>query len=59
MRDGVLWLKKRILGRTGHKSTLIALGGAIFIYPISRREVDAFIRLALDQEPHRRGAHIW
>lgn len=41
-------MEKRTLGRTGHKSTLIALGGAIFIYPISHAEEDAFIRLALD-----------
>lgn len=41
-------MEKRTLGRTGHKSTLIALGGAIFIYPISDAEEDAFIRFALD-----------
>lgn len=41
-------MEKRTLGRTGHKSTLITLGGAIFIYPISDAEEDAFIRLALD-----------
>jgi len=41
-------MEKRVLGRTGHKSTLISLGGAIFIYPVSRAEEDAFITLALD-----------
>ncbi len=41
-------MKKRILGRTRHKSTLISLGGAVFIYPVSRREGDEFIKYALD-----------
>ena len=43
-----LKMEKRTLGRTGHKSTLITLGGAIFIYPISNAEENAFIRFALD-----------
>jgi predicted aldo/keto reductase-like oxidoreductase len=41
-------MEKRNLGRTGHKSTLITLGGAIFMYPISDAEEKAFIRFALD-----------
>lgn len=41
-------MKKRILGRTGHKSTLITLGGAIFMYPISRQEEEDYIRFVLD-----------
>ena len=41
-------MEKRILGRTGHKSTLIALGGAS-ARPTTRREVDAFIIFALDR----------
>ena len=41
-------MKKRILGRTGHRSTLISLGGAIFIYPISRQEEEDYIRFVLD-----------
>ena len=36
-----------MLGRTGHKSTLITLGGAS-LRPTTRRESDAFIKLALD-----------
>jgi len=40
-------MEKRILGRTGHKSTLITLGGAS-ARPTTRRESDAFIKLALD-----------
>ncbi|MGD0330634.1 MAG: aldo/keto reductase [Nitrososphaeria archaeon] len=40
-------MEKRILGRTGHKSTLITLGGAS-VRPTTRKESDAFIKLALD-----------
>jgi aryl-alcohol dehydrogenase-like predicted oxidoreductase len=40
-------MEKRILGRTGHKSTLITLGGAS-ARPTTRRESDALIKLALD-----------
>lgn len=40
-------MEKRILGRTGHKSTLITLGGAS-ARPTTRKESDAFIKLALD-----------
>lgn len=40
-------MEKRILGRTGHKSTLITLGGAGF-RPSTRRESDEFIKFALD-----------
>jgi aryl-alcohol dehydrogenase-like predicted oxidoreductase len=44
-------MEKRVLGRTGHKSTLVALGGAVFMdqgYPVTREEGDAFVRFALD-----------
>jgi aryl-alcohol dehydrogenase-like predicted oxidoreductase len=41
-------MEKRILGRTGHKSTLITLGGAS-ARPTTRKESDAFIKLALDR----------
>jgi aryl-alcohol dehydrogenase-like predicted oxidoreductase len=41
-------MEKRALGRTGHESTLMTLGGAVFIYPVSQEEGDAFIKLALD-----------
>lgn len=37
-----------MLGRTGHRSTLITLGGAIFIYPIRQRKEEQFITYALD-----------
>jgi aryl-alcohol dehydrogenase-like predicted oxidoreductase len=41
-------MQTRMLGRTGHKSTLIALGGAIFMFPVSDAEERAFIRIVLD-----------
>jgi aryl-alcohol dehydrogenase-like predicted oxidoreductase len=41
-------MDKRLFGRTGHKSTLITLGGAIFIYPIPREEEDQFMKYVLD-----------
>lgn len=41
-------MEKRSLGRTGHRSTLITLGGAIFIYPITLKEGDDFIKFALE-----------
>ena len=40
-------MEKRMLGRTGHKSTLITLGGAVARL-INRKEVNSFIKLALD-----------
>lgn len=40
-------MEKRILGRTGHRSTFITLGGAS-VRPTTRKESDAFIKLALD-----------
>jgi len=40
-------MEKRTLGKTGHKSTLITLGGAIFVYPVES-EGDEFVRFALD-----------
>jgi aryl-alcohol dehydrogenase-like predicted oxidoreductase len=40
-------MEKRTLGRTGYKSTLITLGGAS-ARPTTRRESDAYIKLALD-----------
>lgn len=41
-------MEKRVLGRTGHKSTLITLGGAVFIYPVGRKEGDEYIKFVLD-----------
>jgi aryl-alcohol dehydrogenase-like predicted oxidoreductase len=42
-------MQKRALGRTGHKSTLVTLGGAIFIYPISEKHENDFIKYAMDK----------
>lgn len=41
-------MEKRSLGQTGQKSTIVALGGAIFIGKPEQRDTDAFIKLALD-----------
>jgi aryl-alcohol dehydrogenase-like predicted oxidoreductase len=41
-------MKKRPLGKTGHNSSLVTLGGAIFIYPLGK-EGDNFVKYALDQ----------
>lgn len=41
-------MDRRTLGRTGHNSTIVALGGAIFISKPSNREADNFIKLALE-----------
>jgi len=41
-------MERRSLGRTGQKSTIVALGGAIFIGKPEQKEADAFIKLALD-----------
>lgn len=42
-------MQKRDLGKTGHKSTLVTLGGAIFIYPINQRDEKDFIKYAMDK----------
>ena len=42
-------MERRLLGRTGHKSTILALGGAVFIGNPPSREVDALIQSALDR----------
>ncbi|MFH0896828.1 MAG: aldo/keto reductase [Candidatus Bathyarchaeota archaeon] len=46
-------MEKRVLGRTGHKSTLITLGGAIFIHPISHEEEENYINFVLDHGINR------
>lgn len=42
-------MKRRPLGGTGHESTLVTLGGAVFIYPIEEKTGDEFVKYALDQ----------
>ncbi len=41
-------MEKRTFGRTGHRSTLITLGGAVFMHPIDSAEEESFIRFFLD-----------
>jgi len=41
-------MKRRALGRTGHESTIVTLGGAVFIYPIEEKVGDGFVKYALD-----------
>ena len=42
-------MDRRPLGRTGHNSTILALGGALFYFKAPRREIEAFIEQALDR----------
>jgi len=42
-------MERRSLGRTGQRSTIVSLGGAIFIGKPEQKEADAFIKLALDR----------
>jgi aryl-alcohol dehydrogenase-like predicted oxidoreductase len=42
-------MEKRPLGRTGQNSTILALGGAVFIGKPRQGEVDALIEHALDR----------
>ncbi|UCD44762.1 MAG: aldo/keto reductase [Candidatus Bathyarchaeota archaeon] len=41
-------MDRRALGRTGHESTIVTLGGAVFIYPIEEKVGDGFVKYALD-----------
>jgi len=42
-------MQERPLGRTGHKSTILALGGAVFIGKPEQKQVNALIEHALDR----------
>ncbi|MFH0848274.1 MAG: aldo/keto reductase [archaeon] len=42
-------MEERQLGRTGHRSTVITLGGAMFMSNPSEKDADAFIKFALDR----------
>jgi len=42
-------MERRLLGRTGHKSAILALGGAVFIGKPGQEEVDALIEHAFDR----------
>jgi aryl-alcohol dehydrogenase-like predicted oxidoreductase len=41
-------MERRVLGKTNHRSSIVTLGGAIFIYPIEQAKGDAFVKYALD-----------
>jgi aryl-alcohol dehydrogenase-like predicted oxidoreductase len=41
-------MKTRQLGKTGHHSSIVTLGGALFIYPLGE-EGDQFVKYALDK----------
>jgi aryl-alcohol dehydrogenase-like predicted oxidoreductase len=41
-------MERRVLGKTNHRSSIVTLGGAIFIYPIEQEKGDAFVKYALD-----------
>ena len=42
-------MNKRPLGKTRHNSTLVTLGGAVFIYPVEEKKGDEFVKYALDR----------
>jgi len=42
-------MDRRVLGRTNHNSSVITLGGAVFIYPVGNSG-DKFVKYALDRE---------
>lgn len=42
-------MERRALGRTGQRSTVLTLGGAIFIGKPNEEQADRFIKLALDR----------
>ncbi len=41
-------MEERTFGRTGHRSTIITLGGAIFMHPISTGEEEDYIKFVLN-----------
>ncbi|HUV55188.1 MAG TPA: aldo/keto reductase, partial [Candidatus Krumholzibacteriaceae bacterium] len=41
-------MERRVLGKTNHRSSIVTLGGAVFIYPVEREKGDAFVKHALD-----------
>ena len=42
-------MERRILGKTNHRSSIVTLGGAVFIYPVEQEKGDAFVKHALDR----------
>ncbi|HUS79082.1 MAG TPA: aldo/keto reductase [Patescibacteria group bacterium] len=41
-------MERRVLGRTNHRSSIVTLGGAVFIYPVEKAG-DDFVKYALDR----------
>ena len=41
-------MERRVLGKTNHRSSIVTLGGAVFIYPVEQEKGDAFVKHALD-----------
>jgi aryl-alcohol dehydrogenase-like predicted oxidoreductase len=41
-------MERRVLGKTNHRSSIVTLGGAVFIYPVEQERGDAFVKHALD-----------
>jgi len=41
-------MERRVLGKTNHRSTVVTLGGAVFVYPVEQEKGDAFVKHALD-----------
>jgi aryl-alcohol dehydrogenase-like predicted oxidoreductase len=41
-------MERRVLGKTNHRSSIVTLGGAVFIYPVEQEKGDAFVKQALD-----------
>lgn len=41
-------MEKRLFGRTGHRSTIITLGGAVFMHPVSLVDEEDFMKFVLD-----------
>jgi aryl-alcohol dehydrogenase-like predicted oxidoreductase len=41
-------MERRVLGKTNHRSSIITLGGAVFIYPVEQEKGDTFVKYALD-----------
>jgi aryl-alcohol dehydrogenase-like predicted oxidoreductase len=41
-------MERRVLGRINHRSSIVTLGGAVFVYPVEQQKGDAFLKYALD-----------
>ncbi len=41
-------MERRVLGRTGYKSTVVTLGASVFFYYVSRKEREQFLKYCFD-----------